>query len=354
MNTPVFFIAEIGKNFIQTKEERPTTEYLDNAKALIYAAKIAGADAVKFQTHNVDDEQLKVSVVSPHFVGGERYDWVKRNTEIADAAFWRALKDYCDELGIMFFSTPMSRGAAQVLEGIGTPVWKVGSGDILDFVMLDYIAATGKPIIISSGMSTLEEIDRSMSFLKKRNQAIILLYCVSQYPCPPEAFHLENIGFFKDRYGVTIGFSDHSIGGDAASDAVKMGAGMIEKHFSFSRDLWGSDHKVSMMPEEFKDMVDNIRKMGNINTDRYTEQGAAVGIKLLSDDEAVFRPIFRKSLVAGRKIKAGTVLQKDMIYAVRPQAYAGGLSSEEYENVIGKRVIKDLDRYDPIVGSILS
>lgn len=350
LNTPVFFIAEIGKNFIQTKEERPVGEYLDNAKALIKSAKAAGADAVKFQTHNVEDEQLQIKVTSPHFLGNERHDWVKRNTEVANKEFWRELIAYCDKLGILFFSTPMSRGAAQVLESVGTPMWKVGSGDILDFVMLDYIAGTGKPIIISSGMSSLEEIDKSINFLKKRTERIILLYCVSKYPCSPEDFNLNNIVFLRNRYGLPVGFSDHSIGWSVVGDAVAKGAGVIEKHFSFSKDLWGPDHKVSMTPEEFKAMVDNMRKSNTIDLDRYNEEAGAM---VISADEAVFRPIFRKSLVAGRNIRTGEILTSDMVYAMRPQAYVGGLSSEEYENVIGKRVNKDLNKYDSITMSVL-
>lgn len=354
LNTPVFFIAEIGKNFIQTKEERPVEEYLDNAKALIRFAKAAGADAVKFQTHNVEDEHLKARVTSPHFPGNERYDWIKRNAEITDPEFWRKLKEYCDGLGIMFFSTPMSRGAAKILKNIGTPIWKVGSGDILDFVMLDYLAETGKPIIISSGMSTLEEIDKSISFLKKRTERIILLYCVSKYPCSPKEFNLKNIVFFKNRYGLPVGFSDHSVGCVAVKNAVEMGACVIEKHFSLSRNLWGPDHKVSMAPEEFKDMVDDIRKLGKINPSSHIKDSKEAGIGLLSDGEAVFRPIFRKSLVAGQKIKAGAILKKEMVYAMRPQIGVGGLPSEEYENVIGKRISKDLNKYDLITKSVLS
>ena len=165
----VFVIAEIGKNFIQTQEERPVAEYLENAKALVKAAKDAGADAVKFQTHNVEDEQLNIHVVSPHFKGADRYSWLTRNTNATPLdAFWKPLKAYCDEAGITFFSTPMSRGAAKKLSEVGVPLWKVGSGDILDFVTLDYLAATGNPIILSSGMSTLEEIDKSIDFLKRR------------------------------------------------------------------------------------------------------------------------------------------------------------------------------------------
>src|SRR3989344_4680898 len=134
----VFTIAEIGKNFIQTQEERPVKEYLENAKKLVKAAKDAGADAVKFQTHNVEDEQLNINVVSPHFVGSDRYSWVSRNDKATPLdKFWKPLKSYCDAIGIIFHSTPMSRGAAYKLNELGVEMWKVGSGDILDFVTLD-------------------------------------------------------------------------------------------------------------------------------------------------------------------------------------------------------------------------
>src|SRR3989344_846046 len=144
----VFFIAELGKNFIQTQEDRPVSEYLENAKVLVKAAKDAGADAVKLQTHEVEDEQLNIEVVSPHFKRADRYSWVTRNMQATPLEeFWKPLKAYCDELGIIFFSTPMSRKAAQKLKAFDVPFWKVGSGDVQDYVTLDYMFSTGKPII---------------------------------------------------------------------------------------------------------------------------------------------------------------------------------------------------------------
>jgi len=358
----VFVIAEIGKNFIQTEEERPVAEYLENAKVLVRAAKESGADAVKFQTHNVEDEQLNINVVSPHFKGADRYSWVTRNTNATPMdEFWRPLKAYCDEIGIIFHSTPMSRGAAQMLEQLEVPFWKVGSGDILDFVLLDYIVKTKKPIIISSGMSTIAELDLTMDFLKRRNVEIILLHCVSKYPCPPEELRLGTMDMLKTRYGVTIGFSDHSIGIDAALAAVALGARVVEKHFSLSRDLWGADHKVSMTPDEMRQLVDGIRVMEENPTrkEEYLEKdivkrGMGTGEKVLQEDEAVFRPYFRKSLMASRDIPVSTALTADDVYAMRPQQFAGGLPSEQYESVLGATTMRPLHKFDPIVSEILS
>lgn len=355
INKGVFVVAELGKNFIQTEEERPVTEYLENAKKLVKAAHASGADAVKFQTHNVEDEQLNVKIVAPHFKG-DRYAWVTRNQKATPIeAFWKPLKAYCDELGIIFFSTPMSRGAAQILDKVRVGLWKIGSSDILDFPMLDHMRRSGKPIIISTGMSTVDEVDKAVNFLKEKNDKIAILHCVSKYPCPAEELNFGTMNFLKERYGFPVGFSDHSIGVEVALAAVAIGAKIVEKHFSFSRDLWGSDHKVSMTPEELKELTAGIASMQKnpgvkeeyLNKD-IVRRAMGSGEKSLSSDEARFRPVMRKSLMAGQDIPAGTVLTADMIYAMRPQAYAGGLPSEQYEAVLGKSAAKNIKKYEPI------
>lgn len=356
-----FIIAEAGKAFIQSEDEQTVEEYLVNAKALVDAAKETGADAIKFQTHTVDDEQLNIQVISPHFKGADRYAWVSRNTRATPMdAFWRPLKAYCDERGILFFSTPMSRGAAQLLDELGVEVWKIGSGDILDFVMLDYLRESGKPIILSSGMSTQEEVKRAVDFLREKNNRVALLHCVSKYPCPPEELNMRTIEHFKSTFAMPIGFSDHSLAIDAAVAAVAMGATVIEKHFSLSREAWGSDHKVSHTPEEFGELVRRIRELESspdkkqeiLATD-FANKAMGQGGKVLQDDEAAFRPLFRKSLVAGQDIAAGATITKDMIYAMRPQAYALGLPSERYEEVVGKVSKVALKKYDLITDEVL-
>ena len=348
LGEPVFVVAEIGKNFIQEPEDKTRTEYLARAKELILAAKEAGADAVKFQTHNYEDEVLPLKFFSPHFAASDRYRWVKKNSQITTPDFWQALKDYCDKLDITFFSAPMSRGAAQLLAKLGVPFWKIGSADILDFVMLDYIAKTGKPIIISSGMSTLEEIDQAINFLQVRADKIILLHCISKYPCPPEDLNLETIDFFQKRYHLPVGFSDHSLGYDSVLAAVARGAVVIEKHFSFRRDLWGPDHKVSMTPDEFKSMVAAIRRGDNADFD-YSGQAT----KSLNPAEAEFRPVFRKSLVMARSAKKGEAIKPEMIYAMRPQLPDPVIKSQDYEQVINKKLNQDLNKYDALTWAAL-
>ncbi len=343
-----FIIAEIGKNFIQTQESQPISVYLKNAKKLIDAAVKAGAHAVKFQTHEVEDEQANIPVISPHFKGADRYNWVKRNTEEAPIEFFKELKDYADKKGIIFFSTAMSRKAAIKLDSIDVPLWKVGSGDVQDYVLLDHITKSKKPIIISTGMVSLAELDEVVEYITKRGSPLIVLYCVSVYPCPPEAFNLSTIELFKEKYPhVTVGFSDHSVGDNTIPlAAVKMGAQVIEKHFSFSRDLWGSDHKASITPEEMKELVDSVKtkKYKDIDTKKFYGKKT----KQLEGAKNKFRPYFNKTLVAGQDIPAGTTITSDMVYAMRPRMHLKGFYSNEFHTILNKKTKKAIKKYEPI------
>lgn len=344
----IFVIAEIGKNFIQTEEEKSVEEYLQNAKNLVDAAKDVGADAVKFQTHEVEDEQLNINVVSPHFKGADRYSWVTRNTNATPLEkFWKPLKKYCDEKDIIFFSTAMSRKAAQKLEEVNVPFWKVGSGDVQDYAMLDFMTSTGKPIIVSTGMVSLAELDEVIKFIQSKNSPLIVLYCISQYPAPLEYFNLATIEYLKEKYSeIVIGFSDHSLGHEISLAAIKIGAKVIEKHFSFSRDLWGADHKVSMTPDEMKEMIEFIRNknFNNIDASKYF----GIKEKELEGADNKFRPYFNKSLMAGQNIPKGTTITKEMVFSMRPKMYAAGLDSNKFYEVIGKKTKKNLKKYDPI------
>ncbi|MDP2641550.1 MAG: N-acetylneuraminate synthase family protein [Candidatus Yanofskybacteria bacterium] len=360
----VFIIAEAGKNFIQTKEEQTPSEYLENAKHLVDAAVQGGADAVKFQTHCVDDEVMNINFISPHFTapGSSRYQWVRRNTEATPLEeFWKPLKQYCDEKGIIFMSTPMSRNAAKMLEEeVGVNVWKIGSGDILDFVCLDFVRNTQKPILLSSGMSTLDELRMSLKFVGENNARVAMLHCVSKYPCPPEELFLGTINLLKEEFDVPIGFSDHSLGVFADLVAVALGASVIEKHFTLSRDLYGADHKISMTPDEFASLtasiskvLENSEKKKEILESEYANAAISKKEKVLQEGEVVFRPLFRKALVFGQDVPKGAVLTEEMVYAMRPQAYIKGLPSERYEEVLGKVVSQDVRKFDPITEDVI-
>lgn len=352
----IFIIAEIGKNFIQTEEDRPVAEYLQNAKDLVDAAKEAGADAVKFQTHVLEDEFLQgLTVVSPHFKGSDRVKWITRNEKATPLGeFWKPLKEHCDKKDIIFFSTAMSRKAAEKLDKVGVPFWKVGSGDVQDYATLDFMIETKKPIIISSGMVSLSELDEVIKHITGKGSPLVVLYCISQYPCPLEYFNLSTIEYLKEKYpDIIIGFSDHSVG-DHTVDlaAIKLGAKVIEKHFSFGRDLWGADHKVSMTPEELRAMVSAIRS----NEYEAVDVSPFYGVreKELEGANNIFRPYFNKSLMAGADIPEGTVITKEMIYAMRPKMYAGGLPAEKFYEVIGKQARKALKKFEPITSEVIS
>ena len=335
-------IAEIGKNFVTTEAEEPLEHLLIKAKHLIFEAKNCGCDVVKFQVHCVEDEiHPEAKIISPHF-DHDRYAWVKRNTYPAD--FWFEIKEYCREIGIEFLATPMSRGAAIILDEIGVDSWKIGSGDILDFVMLDYIRDSGKPVIISSGMSSLEELKKAYNYLRERIEDITILHCVSQYPCPLECLNLLTITFLQDEFpGAKIGFSDHSTGIEGSLMAVYLGAEVIEKHFTMSRDAWGPDHKVSLQPEE---MFRLVYKIKNDQLMKPTAQALGVETKYIQKGEEKFRPAFRKGLYASRDIKKGEPMVPDMVYAMRPTN--GALPSEHYPVVMKMKAVKDYKQYEKI------
>lgn len=343
-----YVIAEIGKNFIQTEEERPESEYLENAMHLIDAAVLAGADAVKFQTHEVEDEQANIPITSPHFKQMDRYRWVERNTRSTPLSFWKKIKEYAESKNVLFFSTPMSRKAAVKLDQVGVPMWKVGSGDVDDFLLLDYITGQGKLVVISSGMVGYEELDKIMSYLHSKNNPVGLLYCVSKYPCPPNYFNLSTIESFLKRYPkAIIGFSDHSvINHEASLAAIKMGARIIEKHFSFSRDLWGPDHKASLTPLEFKELVHAIRE-GQFESVNQLEYYGNPD-KELEGSQNMFRLFFRKTLAIKTDLSRGSIIGIDDMVALRPRAYLDGLSPENLTLIIGKKINKDLKKHTPI------
>jgi len=323
-------IAEIGKNFVDTEEEQPESELLVKAKKLIQAAKASGADTAKFQVHNVDDEiHPDAKIISPHF-DQDRYKWVKRNTYSVD--FWHNIRDFCRQVNIDFLATPMSRGAAQILDEVGVDRWKIGSGDILDFVLLDYVRDSGKPVIMSSGMSSIEEVRLAYEYLREKTEDVTILHCVSIYPCPNDKLNLGTIPYLKKQFPeATIGFSDHSGNGFAGEFAVRLGAEVVEKHFTFGMGLWGPDHKSSSLPDVFAGYVRRIRKGTGVDipSDVLGDE-----TKYLQHEEEGFRPIFQKGLFASRDIKKGEIFEPDMILAMRPKQ-GGARRAVAYVDVLG-------------------
>ncbi|MFA6536527.1 MAG: N-acetylneuraminate synthase family protein [Candidatus Paceibacterota bacterium] len=342
-----FVIAEIGKNFIISEQDESPETYLKRAKDLIRESYEAGADAVKFQTHHFEDEQIPEKIFSPHFNGADRYNWVLRNSRLTPIEFWREIKNYADHLGIQFFITPMSRGAVRKVADLSLPFWKIGSGDVTDFLMIDELAKFNKPIIISTGMVSLKELDKVVSYIRAKGVRPVIMYCVSKYPAPKEAFNLGTIEFLKEKYpDLQIGFSDHSVDNhDIALSAVALGASLIEKHVSYSRDHWGPDHKASLTFAELRELVEEIR-----SGTKKLEVGDFYGSKgkELAGATSEFRPFFRKAFVAARDIKKGEVITLDNILAMRPALLLGGIPSEDLTKVVGKKANCGIKKLNPI------
>lgn len=250
----VRIIAECGKNWIISEQPESLEVSLFRAKNLTKQAKEAGATICKWQCHVFEDEQNKRNE--------KRHDWIKRNEKGTPyKEFWIPLKKYHDKLGVQFLCTPMSKMAAEKVNDL-VDEWKVGSADLTDFGMLSYIAGTKKPVILSTGMSDIPQIKQAIDILTSHGSKITLVHCISIYPCPEDKLNLNTIRFFKHGFPkYKVGFSDHSLSTWSPAIAVAMQVKIIEKHFTLSRDAYGPDHKTSLLPEEFKEMVSNIRRV---------------------------------------------------------------------------------------------
>lgn len=251
MEQKIDIIAELGKNFIHTEQELSVSENLEMAKTLVLKAKESKATVAKFQCHVFEDEQKKRSK--------ERWEWVKRNERATPyEEFWVPLKAYCDELEIEFLCTPMSRMAARKISHL-VKRWKVGSADVVDYELLTYlIQYSDKPIILSTGMSTKEQVREAVLTFMKAGKFLTLMHCVSIYPCPEEKLNLGTIAWLK-RFGLPVGFSDHSLSTESPAWAIFAGCELIEKHLTLDRSAYGPDHHMSLLPEEFAEMVKKIK-----------------------------------------------------------------------------------------------
>lgn len=270
-------VAECGKNQINKESGLSIADCLDNAKTLTLAAKQSNASTCKWQIHVFQDEQKKRSE--------SRYEWIKRNEYLSPLSdFWIPLKQYHEELGINFLVTGMSKLACEKINPL-VDRFKVGSGDVTDLEMLRYIAETKKPVILSTGMSTMPEVMRALDILTSHGSKITLMHCISMYPTNEKRLNLNTIKFFKKGFpNFKIGFSDHSLSLFAPCLAVAMGCEVIEKHLTLDRNAWGPDHKVSLIPKEFAKMVSEIRR---------TEHILGVEDKLLYNEEKLLWENFR-------------------------------------------------------------
>ena len=286
---PCFIIAEAGVNHNGSVEL---------AKKLIDAAKDAGADAVKFQTFKAENVVVKDAQKAEYqkeTTGeGSQYEMIKK-LELTEEDF-RELADYAKEKDIMFLSSPFDKDSIDLLNELDVPAFKVGSGEITNFPLLRYIAKKGKPIILSTGMSTLGEIEEALDVIRSEGvEDIALLHCVSNYPARIEDVNLRAMGTLKQAFKLPVGFSDHTLGITAPIAAVALGACVIEKHFTLDRNLPGPDHKASLEADELKEMVKAIREVEKVlgnGIKRPTKEEEE--IKKLRGEVSLQRLIFRK------------------------------------------------------------
>ena len=319
----VLIIAEAGVNH---------NGDIEIAKALIRAAKEAGADIVKFQTAKLSSLVsivAKMAEYQKENIGKEESQKDMLSKLLLPFASFVELADYCTEIGIQFLSTPFDIESICFLKDFVT-AWKVPSGEITNYPYLVEIAKTGFPVILSTGMSEICEIDAAMDVLKEHGATeITLLHCNTQYPTPYEDVNLLAMNALRERYGVPVGYSDHTNGIEVPVAAVALGAEVIEKHFTLDRTMEGPDHKASLEPHELKAMVDSIRNI---------EKALGSSEKKATASEASNKAVARKSIVAKRDIAAGEILTEDNITTKRPGT---GISPMRWNEVLGTTAIRN-------------
>lgn len=321
---PAYLIAEMSANHAQDKSR---------ALEIIHAAKEAGADCIKIQTYTADTITLDCRNSYFTFEGDA---WKGENLhDLYAKAYtpweWQPeLKEEADKIGIDFFSTPFDPTAVDFLEQMNVSFYKIASFEVVDIPLIKKTAATGKPIIMSVGMATLQEIDEAVAAVHAMgNDQLALLKCSSSYPAIPAHMNLKTIPDMKERFQVPIGLSDHSMGSVAAVTAVALGANIIEKHFCLGREIENPDSAFSMEPEEYRRMVEEIRQAERAM--------GTVSYELSSEEESSRNT--RKSIFVSADIAKGERITPENIRVVRP---AYGMAPKYYEEVLGRRAKEDI------------
>jgi len=328
-----FIIAEIGSNH---------NGDMELARKIIDAAKSCGCNAVKFQSFNDKSLICKAEYElntkyndSPKKHFGSLEEMVKKYYLREEQHY--ELKEYCDNIGILFSSSPFSNAEVDLLIKLDVPFLKVASMDINNYSLLQYMALTGKPIVISTGMATLAEIDNAVHIIEKEgNSQIVLLHCISIYPPEYKDIHLNNITMLQQAFPYPIGFSDHSIGTHIPLAAITLGSCLIEKHFTIDKGLPGWDHEISADPSEMRIIVEQSKQ---INT--------ALGSfnRIVSAAEEIKKLKFRRSIVAAHDLIKGHIINKDDITCKRPGT---GMPADLMEHIIGRKVKCNIE-YDSLL-----
>lgn len=327
---PCYIIAEMSANHAGD---------INRAIEIIHAAKKAGADCIKIQTYTPDtitiDCDNKYFKINDGTWGGETL-YSLYGKAYTPWEWQPLLKKEADKAGIDFLSTPFDRTSVDFLEDIGVDFYKIASFEIVDIPLIKYVASKGKPMIISTGMASLEEIEEAVNVAREEGcKDICLLKCSSVYPAIPKDMNLANIADMRNKFGLVTGLSDHSLGSIAAITAVALGAKIIEKHFCISRDIENPDSSFSMDKNEFTAMVSDIR-----------EAEKAIGnVSYKVSDQEAGNKVFRKSIFVVKDIKAGERFSEKNVRVIRP---AHGLHPRYYEEILGKIANSSIKRGTPL------
>lgn len=333
---PTYIVAELSANHGGS---------LEHAIRVIQAAAATGADAIKVQTYTADT--LTIACNKPPFQIGKGTAWEGRNLhDLYREAYtpweWQpALQRAAHDCGLHFFSTPFDFTAVDFLEGLNVPAHKIASFEVVDLALIDRVARTGKPIIMSTGMATLAEIhDAVETVFATGNRQLVLLKCTSAYPAPPEEMNLRTIPHLAQAFGVPTGLSDHTMGSAAPVAAVALGACVIEKHFCLSRSEGGPDSSFSMEPAEFAQLVRDVR---------LAEKALGVVNYTVTAKESQSR-VFRRSLFVVEDVPAGGEFTAANVRSIRP---GYGLAPKHLPNVLGRKATRAIERGTPLDWSLI-
>ena len=317
-----FIIAEAGINH---------NGDVSLARRLVDVAREAGADAVKFQTFKAEELVSRKSPKAKHVEGEASFFQMVKNLELGREDF-KQIAEYAREKGIIFLSTPLGEESVELLYDLGVPAYKIASGDITNIPLLRYIALKRLPIILSTGMANLGEIEEALDAIYSTgNEEVILLHCVASYPTPLEEVNLQVINTLKQAFQLPVGFSDHTTSTIVPIVAVALGANVIEKHFTLDKNLPGPDHKASASPDELKRIVEGVREFE-------TASGSPIKKCIKSEEET--KAAFRRSIVAKIDIPRGTKITKDMLAIRRPGT---GIPPKYLDAVVGRIAKNDIE-----------
>ncbi len=298
-----------------------------NAKKLIELAANSGADAVKFQTHIANAETILDAPNPSYFNAESRVDYFKRTS--FNLKQWIDLKKFAKKFNLLFISSPFSLEAVDLLEKINLDVYKIPSGEVTNLPLLEKISNLKKTVFLSSGMSNWAELDKAVSILKDKCN-LVVFQCSSMYPCTDKYVGLNVLNEIKKRYNCKVGFSDHTLGISAPIAAVTLGAQVVEKHFTFSKYMYGSDAAHSMEPDEFKYLSQSLNQVWKMINNPVDKNNLDPYLKM--------KKVFQKYLVCSKKLKSGTRIKLSHLSFKKT---GGGIPADSYKKIIGKKLISN-------------